>query len=424
MLNGMRIMDSAELLHREAVWLREIAARTRRYTAVLPDLDDEELRDVRKAVLHAWIRCRYPISLQFATNYVAIAATAMAMALASSAAGGVAVLFARNSDSSTAHAPWWLFPLATWAGVCLSLLVNGRADLRQVVSLVHRLGLRGTARRFASAHVGYWFVPAVALALVLVAVVAAWLTVATALSASTGERLITAAAGLFGVVLGLVGNRWILTIQEFLRRKYRAPHGPRPLDGLLIELVAAAAVSVEVRSHWWDLRNIKIVRRRLAFAIEAAQDTSVIRRRTSVREVAARRHMRQFHATLAELIRRHDRAVTQVHTTEEYDAITVSLRAGVLALAAEDLTALMQHSAAEPSVSRIARLVRRTGSSVVLAVFAMVIPLLPGVDSATGEGVRVILLMTAALTLTPASDFASSSIRSALERSLFDKGPN
>ncbi|WP_432158834.1 hypothetical protein [Streptomyces sp. bgisy153] len=420
----MRVMDGAELLHRETVWLREIAARTRRYTAALPDLDDEELRGVRKAVLHAWIRYRYPIGLQFATNYVAVAATAIGMAVASSVAGGVAVLFARGSDSSTANTPWWLFPLATWAAVCLSLIANGRADLRQVVSLFHRLGLRGTTRRLASAYVGHWFVPAVALALVIVAVVAAWLTVVTALSASTGERLITAAAGLFGAVLGLMGNRWILTIQEFLRRKYRAPHGPRPLDGLLIELVVAAAVSFEARAHWWDLRNIKIVRRRLAFAIEAAQDTSVIRRRTSVRELAARRKARHFHAILAELIRRHDRAVAQVHTAEEYDAITASLRAGVLALAAEDLTALMQHSAAEPSVSRLARLVRRTGSSIILAVFAMVIPLLPGVDSATGEGVRVILLMTAALTLPPASDLASSSIRSVLERSLFDKSTN
>lgn len=82
-LSCMRIMDSAELLHREA---REIAARSRRYTAALPGLDDEELRAARKAVLHAWIRYRYPISLQFVTNYVAIAATAMGMAVASSAA--------------------------------------------------------------------------------------------------------------------------------------------------------------------------------------------------------------------------------------------------------------------------------------------------------------------------------------------------
>ncbi|QTE03079.1 hypothetical protein [Streptomyces cyanogenus] len=195
----MRNMDGAELLHREAVWLREIASRTRRYTAALPDLDDEELRGIRKAVLHVWIRYRYSVSLQFVTTYVAIAATAIGMAVASTAVGGVTVLFALGSDSSAARAPWWLFPVATWRAACLSLLANGRPTC--------------AARPLASAHVGNWFVPAVALALVIVAVVAAWLTVVTALSASTGQQLITAAAGLFGAVLGLVGNRWILTIQ-------------------------------------------------------------------------------------------------------------------------------------------------------------------------------------------------------------------
>lgn len=121
-------------------------------------------------------------------------------------------------------------------------------------------------------------------------------------------------------------------------------------------------------------------------------------------EVAARRQARQFHAALAELIRRHDRAITQVRTAQEYEAITASLRMGVLALAAGDVAALMQHSAAEPPTSRAARILRRTGSSLVLAAFAVVIPLLPGVDGATGGGVRVLLLMTAALALTPAGD--------------------
>lgn len=160
----------------------------------------------------------------------------------------------------------------------------------------------------------------------------------------------------------------------------------------------------------------------LALATEAANDISVVRRRTSVTEIAARRQARQFHTALAGLIRRHDRAITQVRTAEEYDAITASLRAGVLALSGGDLTALMQHSAAEPPTSRAARLVRRSGSGLVLTVFAVVIPLLPGVDSSTGGGVRVLLLMTAALSLTSAGDVASGSIRSALERSLFTKG--
>ncbi|MGX7760357.1 hypothetical protein ACWQ06_17095 [Streptomyces angustmyceticus] len=164
------------------------------------------------------------------------------------------------------------------------------------------------------------------------------------------------------------------------------------------------------------------MRARLAVAVEAAADTETVRRRTSITEVATRRRAREFHTALAELIRRHDRALTQVRTAQEYDAITDSLRRGVLALTTGDMAALMQHSAAEPPTSRAARLARRTGSSLVLVAFAVVIPLLPGVDGATGGGVRVLLLMTAALALTPAGDSASGSIRSALERSLFTKG--
>ncbi|WAU82683.1 hypothetical protein O1Q96_24950 [Streptomyces sp. Qhu-G9] len=372
-------------------------------------------------MLHAWIRNRYPVSLQFVTNYVATVVTAVGMAAATATAGVVAAVFATGTGGSV-RAPWWLFPTATWAAICLSALLVARNDLREIVSLFRRLGLRGLLWRVTHPQIAYWFVPGMVLATGAVAAAALWLTIETALSAPPGQQLLTAAAGLFGAILGLQVGRWIRIVQELLSRRYRQPQRPRPLDAVLVELTAATSACFQGRAQWWNPRNIKMVRARLAVATEAANDTSAIRRRTSITEVAARRQARQFHAALAELIRRHDRAIVQVRTAQEYDAITASLRLGVLALAAGDLAALMQHSAAEPPTSRAARLVRRTGSSLVLVAFAVVIPLLPGVDSATGGGVRVLLLMTAALALTPASDSASSSIRSALERTLFTKG--
>lgn len=417
----MRIVSNDELLRREATWLRSIASRTRWSIQAFPDVGDEERRRVQMAVLHAWIRHRYPISLQFVTNYVAIVVTAVGMAAVSATAGVVAALFATGAVGS-AHAPWWLFPTATWAAVCLSILLAPRNDMRKIVSHFHRLGLGGTIWRVAHPQIAYWFVPGVALATVAAAAAASWLTIETALSASPGQQLVTAAAGLFGAILGLQVGRWIRAVQRLLSRRCQQPHRPRPLDAVLVELTVATSACFRGRAQWWDPRNIKIVRARLAVAIEAANDTATVRRRTSITEVAARRQARQFHAALAELIRRHDRAITQVRTAQDYDAITASLRMGVLALATDDLTTLMQHSATEPRTSRAARLVRRTGSSLALAAFAVIIPLLPGVDSATGGGVRVLLLMTAVLALTPASDSASGSIRSALERSLFTKG--
>ncbi|KAB1139269.1 hypothetical protein F7R91_40575 [Streptomyces luteolifulvus] len=417
----MRILSNGELLRHEAVWLRDVASRTRWYVQAFPDLGDQERRRVRMAVLHAWIRNRYPVSLQFVANYVATVVTAVGVAAASVTAGVVAALFATGTGGS-ARAPWWHFPTATWAAVCVSTLIITRDDMREIVSLFRRLGLRGTIRRVTHPQIAYWFVPGMVFATVAVAAAASWLTIDTALSAPAGQQLITAATGLFGAILGLQVGRWIRTVEGLISRRFRQPHRPRPLDAVLVELTAATSACFHGRAQWWHPRNIEIVRARLAVATEAAKDTATLRRRTSITEVAARRQARQFHAALAELIRRHDRAITQVRTAEEYDAITASLRMGVLALATGDLAALMQHSAAEPPTSRAARLVRRTGSSLVLVAFAVIIPLLPGVDNATGGAVRVLLLMTAALALTPASDSASGSIRSALERSLFTKG--
>ncbi|MBM4796388.1 hypothetical protein HXP44_31240 [Streptomyces sioyaensis] len=417
----MRILSNDELLRHEATSLRDVASRTRWYVQAFPDLGDGESRKVQMAVLHAWIRNRYPVNLQFMSNYVATVVTAVGMAAASVTAGAVAALFATDTGGS-ARAPWWLFPTATWAAVCLSALIVTRNDMRRLVSLFRRLGLRGTIWRVTHPQIAYWFVPCIVLSTVVVTAAASWLTIATALSASKGQQLITAATGVFGAILGLQAGRWVRVVERLLSRRFRQPHRPRPLDAVLVALMAATAACFQRQARWWDPRSIKIIRNRLAVAIEAAGDTATVRRRTSLMEVAARRQARQFHAALAELIRRHDRAITQVRTAQEYEAITASLRRGVLALAAGDLAALMQHSAAEPPTSRAARILRRTGSSLVLAAFAVVIPLLPGVDGATGGGVRVLLLMTAALALTPASDGASGSIRSALERSLFTKG--
>lgn len=266
-------------------------------------------------------------------------------------------------------------------------------------SLFRRLGLRETIRRVKHPQIAYWFVPGAVIVTVAVAAAASWRAIETALAAPPGPQLITAAAGLFGASLGVQVGRWISAVERLLNRTYQQPRRARPLDAVLVELMVATSACFRGRSQWWEPRNIKLVRARLAVAIEAANDTATVRRRTSITEMTARRQARQFDQALAELIRRHDRAITQVRTAQEYDAITASLRIGVLALATGDLSALMEHRPAEPSTSRATRLVRRAGSSLVLVVFAVAIPLLPGVDSATGGGVRVLLLMTAALAL-------------------------
>ena len=118
----------------------------------------------------------------------------------------------------------------------------------------------------------------------------------TVLSAPTGQQLITAATGVFGAILGLQTARWLRAVEEFLGRRFRPPHRPRPLGAVLVALMAATSACFRGRSQWWDWRNIKIVRARLAAATEAASDTATIRRRASATEVAARRQAKQYAA--------------------------------------------------------------------------------------------------------------------------------
>ncbi|MGW5284505.1 hypothetical protein ACWERI_34510 [Streptomyces collinus] len=419
----MRVMSDDELRHREAMWVRHGALRIRRYAEAFPDADDAERQRVRMAVLYAWMRNRCPVAVQFVANYVATVATAVGMAGVAATGGAVAALFAADT-STPGDAPCWLFPTATWAAVCLGSLFAVRDDVHQIIAFFRRLGTRGALRRLTQPQIAYWFVPATLCVTAVVAAAASWLTLVTALAAPTGQQMITAAAGLFGATLGLQAARWINGVQLLLHRRLRRAGRPHPLDAVLVELMAATSACSRGRARWWDprtVRAVRAVRTRLAVATAAAGNISAVRRRTSVTELAARRRARRFHTALAELVRRHDRALTQVHTAGEYDAVTASLRAGVLALVTGDTEALMRHSAAEPPTSRTARLLRHTASSLVLTAFALAIPLLPGVDRATGAGVRILLLMTAALALTPADGSASGSVRSALERSLFTK---
>ncbi|WP_159052363.1 hypothetical protein [Streptomyces longwoodensis] len=410
-------MSDDELRHREAMWVRHGALQIRRYAEAFPDADDAERQRVRMAVLYAWMRDRCPVAVQFVANYVATAATALGMAGVAATGGAVAALFAAHTGTP-GGAPWWLFPAATWAAVCLGSLFVVRDDVRQVVAVFRRLGTRGALRRLTQPQIAYWFVPATLCVTAVVAAAASWLTLVTALAAPTGQQMITAAAGLFGATLGLQAARWVGGVERLLHRRLRRVGRAHPLDAVLVELMAATSACSRGRARWWDPRT---VRTRLAVATAAAGDITAVRRRTSVTELAARHRARRLHTALAELVRRHDRALIQVRTAGEYDAVTASQHAGVLALVAGDAEALMRHSAGEPPTSRTARLLRRTASSLVLAAFALAVPLLPGVDRATGAGVRILLLMTAALALTPADGSASGSVRSALERSLFTK---
>ncbi|WP_331724431.1 hypothetical protein OG416_36770 (plasmid) [Streptomyces longwoodensis] len=70
------------------------------------------------------------------------------MAGAAATGGAVAALFAAHTGTP-GGAPWWLFPTATWAAVCLGSLFVVRDDVRQVVAVFRRLGTSSTCGRGA-----------------------------------------------------------------------------------------------------------------------------------------------------------------------------------------------------------------------------------------------------------------------------------
>ncbi|MEU3552218.1 hypothetical protein AB0A66_32815 [Streptomyces longwoodensis] len=72
-------------------------------------------------------------------SYVATAVTVLGMAGVAATGGAVAALFAARTGTP-GSAPWWLFPAATWAAVCLGSLFIVRDDVRRIVAVFRRLG--------------------------------------------------------------------------------------------------------------------------------------------------------------------------------------------------------------------------------------------------------------------------------------------
>lgn len=135
-----------------------------------------------------------------------------------------------------------------------------------------------------------------------------------------------------------------------------------------------------------------------------------------------RRQAATDNAVLAELVKRHSSALARIATAADYDSFCTSLHTGMRALADEDLDTLYAHRAPEPILPRATRLARRFASAAVLVGFSFVVPLLPGVTESAGQGARWMLLMTALLSVVPANDTTSGSVRAVLDKSLLRNG--
>lgn len=140
-------------------------------------------------------------------------------------------------------------------------------------------------------------------------------------------------------------------------------------------------------------------------------------RYTWVSEKELRRSIKMTHARIAARIRDHAEALAKAHTKEDYKKICDSMLGGFLAALEGDMEALLETAPQITRLSRLSRFARHIAPAAAMALFAGIIPLLPGAGDAAGS-VRVLLLATAALTLIPGSTSARATIEGALNKAL------
>lgn len=123
------------------------------------------------------------------------------------------------------------------------------------------------------------------------------------------------------------------------------------------------------------------------------------------------------HRRVANLLREHARVLGKVHSEEDFERICNSIIYGFMAIHERNLENLLENAPEVTPSSRFSRAIRYCGPAVVMVIFAIAIPLLPGASDAAAS-VRVFLFATAALALIPGSTSARSTVEGALSRAL------
>jgi len=400
----MRFFDREDVLRVELAELRHAAKVIRMASKYLPVDDPSERTRLRLAVYLAWVRLRVPVVQR---NIVVVVAIVLATFSMFCVAALVAVVAAAWVHASR-------FAVLECAAMGAGTVVNRRRDAWIALSSPRSLVWAST---FA---VPFLFVSTI---LLLIAT-AVLLGIAGVLWARLpAEEWPVAAVGvLFGCLLGLGAQKWMIVWDGILNHHYRHGDRERPLDGALYGLFFATARCYQRVPRWWYPSALWDIRRYLAFAAGVVRRASVVHRRTTVSDWEIRRLGRRDGAALAELIERHRSALARVRTRSEYVHICDSLFSGLQSLAADNLAELLAHEMTEPFVPRASRVLRRFAPACILVAAALLIPALPGVSGQSGEGVRWLLLLTALLSLVPSHELASGTVRSALDKALFPPG--
>ncbi|MEU0646129.1 hypothetical protein [Streptomyces umbrinus] len=217
---------------------------------------------------------------------------------------------------------------------------------------------------------------------------------------------------LFVVLVGARAEQGLYSVVFGLRR----PPGQRHHHKVVWYLFLAVSSLDQSRDSWES--DIIFNRKYLEFAAKQIERDRLPLRTAGRFEFSLRRDMRSDQLRLGAAIRDHSRHLAVARNVTDYRQVCDSMRAGLLAAVERDWPTLLANSPQVTASSRIYRSLRKVTPSLALILFAVGIPVLPGVDSDVGASLRLLLLSTAFLTLMPVGDGVSTTIKDALGKAL------
>lgn len=221
-----------------------------------------------------------------------------------------------------------------------------------------------------------------------------------------------------GLVIGYIAGQSTWALWAWVMRR-TAEDSEQSLDTVVkVLFVATTMLYLSLQNNEYSLRSVRRHVRMELFSLAATVEHNRMPLVFIFRgERMLRSEIKMKHARLAQAIRVHAKKLATVQTEQQYRDIASSLLSGLLVALEGDMDILLENAPEVSRSSRVRNFLRHVTPALIMVLFAVIIPMLPGVGDAAGS-VRVLLLATAVLTLIPGASSARPTIEGALSRAL------
>lgn len=219
-----------------------------------------------------------------------------------------------------------------------------------------------------------------------------------------------------GLLLGIALRRWANAFRQLLDRHARAEY-EESIDQVVWQLHYLAWILHTRRPQYLKPRTLRGIRTVIGETARVIELNRIPLRTANWRERALRRQIRRDHARIAAILRGLSRDVATLHSLEQYDRVCAAVLAGAISAAHGNWDELLENAPEVTLISRSARSLRSVTPALTLVGAALAIPVLPGVGPAS-DGIRVLLLATAVLSILPAGDATRDIVRGTLDKAL------